>query len=373
MERKRAFIILSKDSFLLSHRKEIVVEAVKRGLDVTVVAKDTGCRARIEALGADFVDFPVNPVGMNPIQELKSFWFLYRLLKKHKPDVVHNVGLKPMLWGGLAAKLVKIPRVINAVSGLGIMFSQTPISLKARGILSVLRFAHQRQNVSVIFQNHDDEAIFLDHDAVKPEQVVFIKGSGVDLETFGYTPETVEGKLKLIFVARMTKEKGVLDLIEAAKTLKNKYEEKIEFWLCGGLSDNPLAVTEAELTSLCDGSYIKWLGHRSDILHLLQKSNIVVFPSYYREGVPKSLIEACAIGRPIVTTDSVGCRDCVEDQVSGFLVPIKTPQAIADRLELLINDPAMRESMGKAARKMAERDFSIEHVVNTHLNLYTQI
>lgn len=180
-------------------------------------------------------------------------------------------------------------------------------------------------------------------------------------------------KIHIIFTGRMVKEKGVFVLIDAAEELRENYQSKIDFWLCGGLSNNPNAITEEELTSKCDGEYIQWLGFRSDIRSLLQQSSIVAFPSYYREGVPKSLIEACAIGRPIITTNSIGCKDTVEDGFNGFLIPIKNSEALAEKLKILIDNKDLRTTMGINSRRIAERDFSLDNVIEKHLQIYNKL
>ena len=180
-------------------------------------------------------------------------------------------------------------------------------------------------------------------------------------------------KLHIIFMARMVREKGAHIVVEAANILRKEFEGRIDFWLCGGLSNNPNGISEEELRSWCDGDYLQWLGHRSDVKELLQQSSIVVFPSYYHEGLPKSLIEATAIGRPIITTDSVGCRDTVEDGFNGFLIPIKNANALADKLRLLIDNRELRIEMGRNSRIIAERDFSIEDVVSKHLEIYHRL
>lgn len=180
-------------------------------------------------------------------------------------------------------------------------------------------------------------------------------------------------KIHIIFTARMVREKGTLVLIDAAEILRKDYENKVDFWLCGGLSNNPNALSEEELMARCDGSYVQWLGFRRDVKELLKKASIVAFPSYYREGVPKSLIEACAIGRPIVTTNSIGCKDVVDDGVNGFLVPIKDSEALAEKLRILIEDKDLRVKMGMASRKKAEKEFSLENVVNKHLEIYQSL
>lgn len=369
----RIFMVMNEDYFLLSHRKELAFAAQQFGYDVTLVAKNTGLRSKVEALGLKMIELPINPTGENIWEELKTFFFLYKLYKEQKPDIIHHVGLKVILWGGLAAKLVKAKAVVNAVSGLGVLFNQEKLSLMVRGILAVLRFSHHRKNLLTIFQNHEDMNLFLAHKVIIESQSRFIKGSGVDLNIYPYTLESDARPLKVIFTARMVKEKGTLILIEAAESLRKKYEGQVEFWLCGGLSKNPNAITEEELRARCDGHYIQWLGFRTDVKELLQQAHIVVFPSYYREGVPKSLIEATAIGRPIITTNSIGCKDTVEDGYNGFLVPIKDSKAVADKLEILLNDEALRKEMGRNSRKIAERDFSLANVIQKHLQIYQEV
>nr|WP_306448953.1 glycosyltransferase family 4 protein [Odoribacter splanchnicus] len=366
----KLFLVVNVDCFFLSHRKDIALAASKAGCDVTVVAKDTGKRGEIERLGLKFVDLPIQPTGMNLWEEWKTFYFLYQLYRKEKPDIVHHVGLKNILWGSLVAKWVNIGGEVNAVSGLGIMFSQERRSVLARMIIRVLRFTHKRQQVKVIFQNREDRELFVRNKVVRVEDCCMIKGSGVDLKEYVYIPEPVDSKIRILFAARMVKEKGVFILIEAAELLRGEYENKVEFLLCGGLSDNPAAFGKEELDARCDGKYIRWLGYRTDVKNLLETAHIVAFPSYYREGVPRTLIEAAATGRPIVTTDSIGCRDTVEEGVNGFLVPVKDAGILAERLKRLIEDRDLRRRMGENSRKLAEDNFSIEDVISKHLEIY---
>ena len=370
---KRLLMIVNEDRFFLSHRSDIALSAKQHGWDVRVVCKDTGLRKDVEALGLEMIDLPINPTGTNLRQELLTCSFLYKLYSRDRNVIVHHVGMKNILWGGLAAKLARVKGVVNAVSGLGVMFSGDTLSLAAKGILQVLRYSHHRNNVKVIFQNHDDERLFIQHHIVTSSQIEFIKGSGVNLADYAYTPQPSDEVVKILFTARMVKEKGVVVLIEAAERLRKQYEGKVEFWLCGGLSNNPKALRQEELNRLCDGRYIKWLGYCDNVKELLMQSHIVAFPSYYREGVPKSLIEACATGRPIVTTDSVGCRDTVDEGVNGFLVPVKDSTVLADKLQLLINDKSLRQQMGRNARLKAEREFSVENVVEKHLEIYDSL
>ena len=262
---------------------------------------------------------------------------------------------------------------MNAISGLGVLFSEDNKSLIGKLLPKVLRFSHNKRRLSCIFQNDEDKKLFLSNRIIQSNQVDFIKGSGVDLSTFNYTPEPDSEKVYILFTARMIKEKGVLILAQAAQKIKSKYANRVEFWLCGGIDDNPTALKAEDLKALCDGDYFQWLGYRTDILELLKKSHIVAFPSYYKEGLPKSLIEATAIGRPIITTDSIGCRETVEDGKNGYLIPIKDSEQLAEKLSVLIENKDLRIKMGQVSRKLAVKYFSLDTVIEQHLAIYKKL
>lgn len=370
---KKLFIIVNVDWFFLSHRKDIALAAQKAGWDVTIVTADTGKLKDIETKGLKTINLPMSRSGMNIKEELGTMWFLYNLYKREKPDVVHHVGMKAILWGTLAAKFAKVNGVVNAVSGLGGFFAEDNKSMLAKVMPKVLKFSHNRKNLLVIFQNNEDRAMYVKKGIIGESQARFIKGSGVNLQGFCYTPEPTVGKVKIILTARMIVEKGVFLLTEAAEKLRKDFEDKAEFWLVGGIDDHPGAITKEQLDATCDGKYIKWLGYRTDVKELLQQSHIVAFPSYYMEGLPKSLIEATAIGRPIITTKSIGCKDTVDDGVNGFLIAPKEVEPLAEKLRLLIEDAALRQKMGKASREKAEKDFSLDIVIERHLNIYNEL
>lgn len=367
---RKLFIIVNEDRFFLSHRTPIALAAMRDGYDVTIVTKDTGQKKEIQKLGFRVIDFPTNPTGMNLLQELRSFRFLLKLYKCEKPDIVHHVGVKNIVWGGVAAKITKINGIVNAVSGLGSLFNKKGISFSSRAVLSLMRFANKRSNVKVIFQNTDDISVFLKNKVVYSEQIEFTKGSGIDFNEYNYVEEPSDEKINVIFTARMIREKGVIDLIKAAESIKEEYKNKVKFILCGRLTNNKSGVSEKYLRDHCDGEYICWLGERNDVKQLLEKSHIMAFPSYYREGVPKSLIEAAAIGRPIITCNSTGCRDVVDNDVNGYLIEPQNIEELKDALIKLINNKQIRLKMGRESRKKAEREFSIDNVIDTHLKIY---
>lgn len=264
--------------------------------------------------------------------------------------------------------------MVSAVSGLGVLFDEEHAhSFMSRSILKVLRITHGKKNTKVIFQNNDDKSIFMNARIMKEKQCAFTNGSGINLDNYEYTPEPTDGPIKVIFTARMVADKGTLILIDAAKKLEGEYRGKVQFLLCGGLDTNPKGITREMLESCCDSEYIQWLGYRKDILELLKQSHIMAFPSWYREGLPKSVIEAEAIGRPVVTTDSVGCRDTVVDGKNGYMIPIKDSNALAVALKKLIDNPDLRREMGKNAREFAVNKFDIRDVIKVHMNVYKAV
>lgn len=371
--KRKLFIVVNVDWFFLSHRKDVAIAANQVGWDVTIVTADTGKLKDIESIGLKTINLPMSRSGMNIIQELCTLNFLRKLYKRERPDVVHHVGMKTILWGTMAAKFAKINGVVNAISGLGGFFAEDNKGLMSKLMPKVLKFSHNRKNLLCIFQNDEDRDLYVKNGIIKAEQARYIKGSGVNLNEFCYTPEPTEGKLRVILTARMIVEKGIFILTEAAEKLRSKYEEKVEFLLVGGLDDHPGAITKEQLDAVCDGTYIQWLGYRTDVKKLLQSCHIIAFPSYYMEGLPKSLIEADAIGRPVITCNSVGCKETVIDGYNGFLIPTKNVDALVEKLEVLLDNASLRQEMGRNSRKYAEENFSIDVVIERHLNIYQEL
>lgn len=369
----KLFIVVNVDWFFLSHRLPVALAAQEAGWDVTIVTADTGKLKDIESKGLKVINLPMSRSGMNIFQELGTLSFLKKLYSREKPDVVHHVGMKTILWGTLAAKFAKVKGVVNAISGLGGFFAEDNQGMLSKVMPKVLKFSHDRKNLLCIFQNDDDWGLYVKNGIIKHEQGRFIKGSGVSLEEFCYTPEPENAKIRVILTARMIVEKGIFLLTESAERLRPKYEDKVEFLLVGGLDDHPGAITKEQLDAVCDGKYIQWLGYRTDVCDLLKSSHIVAFPSYYMEGLPKSLIEADAIGRPVITSNSVGCKETVIDGETGFLIQPKDVDALTEKLALLISDSELRKQMGQKAREYAEKYFDIDVVKQRHLDIYNEL
>ncbi|MDE5773179.1 MAG: glycosyltransferase family 4 protein [Muribaculaceae bacterium] len=369
---KRLLIVVNEDGFFLSHRLPVALGAQSAGWDVTVLAADTGHGAEIERHGLRYVRIPVKGTKMASTADIQCVRVLMREYRRYPDAVVHLVGLKMMLLGNIAARLTGKSRIVNAVSGLGILF--VSIGFKSRMVLRVLRaVSGGRKGVSAtIFQNRDDENLFRSY-RVPLGDVYRTNGSGVDLRTIEEAPYPDGNIRRIIFTGRMLRSKGVLDLCQAAEMLRDRLAGRVRFILCGRVCENPDSLTEDELGRLTDGDYIEWLGYRRDVMEQLRSSSMIVFPSYYREGIPKSLIEAAAVGRAIITTDSVGCRETVDDGVNGYLVAIHAPEELSEKIMELINDEDKCRRMGRASRQLAEDKFNIADVVRVHLELYEKV
>lgn len=369
----KLIIVVNVDWFFLSHRLPVALAAKSVGWDVTILTADTGKLNEIKKYGLNAMDLPMNRSGMNLFEELRTLYFLYSVYKRIHPDVVHHVGMKTILWGTLAAKFAPVGGVVNAISGLGGFFAEDNKCILSRLLPKVLRFSHRMNNLLCIFQNEDDWNLYVRNGIIVHEQGRFIKGSGVDLNEYCYAEEPRSGPIRVILTARMIIEKGVFILTEAANRLRDKYIGKVQFLLVGGIDDHPGAISKDQLEKVCDGDYIQWLGYRKDVKELLISSHIMAFPSYYMEGLPKSLIEADAIGRPIITTKSVGCKDAVVDGYNGFLIEPKDIDALTEKLNLLLSNKVLRQEMGKNSRIYAENNFSIEVVKERHLSIYQEL
>lgn len=366
---KRLIIVVNVDFFFLSHRKNLAVTAQKKGFDVTVITHDTGRISEISDLGLKVINLPLNRSGMNLRDEFKTFFFLFKQYRRINPDIVHHVGLKPVLWGSLAAKFAGIKGEVNALSGMGTLFIGENKSRITEGILKFLRFTFNRKNVATIFQNKEDLSMFKDEGVLKKSQNNIIEGSGVDLDVYKFTDEPISDRVRILFAGRMLKTKGVIELFRAAEILRDKCNDMAEFVFAGSVDDNPDALSQKEIEEKCDGKYIVWIGNRSDMIEQYKKCHVMCLPSY-REGLPKAVIEAMAIGRPIVTTNAIGCKDTVDEGKNGYKVPVGDSKQLADSLYKLISDKELRIRMGKKSREFAENKYDLQMVINKHLEIY---
>lgn len=339
------------------------------GYDVTVVTKVSRHGEAIRSAGIDLVNVDFQRSARHPLKDLILCVNLIKLYRTIKPDLVHHVSLKPVLSGSIAAAMTKVPIVINALTGLGYLFSSN--EKKAIIIRSLIKpflsLFLNRRNSWTIFQNSNDQEL-LSSQGIKTGHAVLIRGSGVDVRQFTPAAEP-EGDIMVILAARMLKDKGVYEFVKAAQICQGQ-GLKATFVLVGDVDrENPMSVSPAQLKEWQTGGVVEWWGHREDMADVLRQAHIICLPSY-REGLPKILLEAAAAGRPIIAGDVPGCTEIVIDGVNGLLVPVRNAEKLAAALKRLIESRELRETMGKRGRALVEKEFSVEMVNARILALY---
>ncbi|KWU17607.1 glycosyltransferase family 4 protein [Achromobacter xylosoxidans] len=368
---RRLLFVVNNPAFFMSHRVPVALAAQRAGYDVHVATMDGPAVADIEALGMTHHAIPMTRSGKHPLQELGTLLALLRLFRRLRPQVVHLVTIKPVLYGGIAARLARVPGMVAAISGLGFVFLSNSLKMRlVRAVVARLyRLALGHRNSRVIFQNGADRDLLKLLGAVRDEQVVLIRGAGVDLDLCRALPEPPAPPVVVTMVTRLLRDKGVQEFVQAARLLRER-GVPVTMRLVGGVdAGNPASATPAEVEAWQREGCVQALGERADVPQLYADSHIAVLPSY-REGLPKSLIEAAACGRAVVTTDVPGCRDAIDPGKTGLLVPVRDPQALADAIARLAGDATQRQAMGAAGRALAEREFNIERVARIHVDLY---
>jgi glycosyltransferase involved in cell wall biosynthesis len=371
MEDKTLVFLLTEDWFFASHFLKRALAAKTAGWRVILVARSGEATSLIRAAGIEVIPVNFNRRRTNPIPEIFFTLELARLFRQVKPDLVHHIALKPILIGGFAARIAGVPAIVNAPVGLGFVFSSEKLLAKfLRPVVGLLlRLTLSPRNARVIFENPNDLEELAERGMIRREAAIIIRGAGVDINEFAPAPEPLQ-PVRVILIARMIREKGIGDFVEAARILRGR-KISAQFLLVGAPDPgNPDTVSEAELRGWEAEGLVRWLGPRKDIAALLRGAHIACQPSSYREGLPKSALEAMAAGKPLVATDIPGCREAVVHQETGFLVPPREPIALADALQKLIESPELRIRMGMAGRRRAERYFADEIICRQTLLVY---
>lgn len=372
LNKKRILYVVNVDWFFISHRLPLAIEAIKRNHDVYLISKNTGRFEELRAIGLICFDIDFERSGKNPIKELSLLKQLNRLYRFIQPNLIHHITLKPSIYGTIAAKNSLVnTKIINAISGLGYTFTANRQSLSKLILLFLLKYAFHDKRSNFIFQNPDDLAFYQKLGFLGKNNHTIIKGAGVDEHTFFSKKKMDDNdKVRIVLLARMLKDKGVFEFILAAKLLKEKYADLFEFILAGGIDLlNPAAITEETLQKLCDGKYIRWIGHQENVKEVYSNADIVCLPSF-REGLPKSLVEAMAMALPIITTNAIGCRECVVDGDNGYLVPIGDHILLSKRIEQLALDKNLRFEMGKRSREKMVKEMSLSQVIKMTFDFY---
>ncbi len=365
MRGPRLLFVVTEDWYFCSHRLDLAKAAQAAGFEIHVATRLGQHGERIRAEGFVLHELNLDRRIGNPFREIAA---LIGLLRRVKPDILHNVALKPAVFGSLAARLTGVRRVVNAVSGLGYVFINRSgaAGLLRPLIVAAFRFLFGAKGRHVIVQNAYDKAFF--DTLVDPDRVHLIRGAGIDVDKFVPQPE-LPGPLLAAAVSRLLWDKGIGELVEAARLLQAR-GVALRIALVGKPDPaNPRTIAEAEVRRWVADGLVEWWGYKDDVREVWRQAQIAVLPSY-REGLPKALLEAAACGRPLVATDVPGCNELVRDDDNGLLVPVRQAAPLADALQRLAGDPQLRARLGHRARERAEQEFSSRQVIAPHLALY---
>lgn len=360
---KKIVLIGALPDSLTNFRGELLKEFVNTGAEVYAFAASATEEQsmKIKNMGVAFVEFPVQRNGLNPFKDLKTYWVLRNKLKEINPDVVLAYTIKPIIWGGLALAGNKTAKFYALVTGLGFAFQGE--SLKRRLLtkaVSLLYKASLARAAGVIFQNGDDLNVFSSRGIVSEKKCHIVNGSGVDTSHFS-PQESQEKSPTFITVARLLVEKGLRIYAEAARKVKQKYPDAV-FRLLGSPDPSPDGIPMSEVLQWQNDNIVEYLGETNDVRPHLASCHIFVLASYYGEGLPRTIIEAMAVGKPILTTDNVGCRETVTNGQNGFLVPIKNADVLAEKMIWYIEHKHEWKRMGDASREMAVELFDVNKV-----------
>ena len=364
----RILYVVNDLDFFISHRLPLAKKAVELGYTVFIVSNKLPSK---KYKGIDFKKFSIERSSTSIIKNLKSLLELKGIIMEISPDIIHSVTLKSILLSNLVLLFNRKVKKINAVSGLGYLFTSKRASIALQGLKLILRAIIKFGKPHFIFQNLDDLNKFKKL-GLKGDYTL-IKGSGVNHKEFKYTHPKTNEKVNITFTGRILKDKGVLELIKAIEILPKEIRSKVVLNIYGKIDlENPSHISKKELKKLLKPNFIVWHGNSDNIKRALTMSDIYCLPSY-REGLPKSTIEAMAIGRPIVTTNAPGCKDTVLEGINGFKVDIKDYKALSEKLQLLIEDEPLRIKMGKKSREIFEENFTLDKVVKQTFELYDSL
>jgi glycosyltransferase involved in cell wall biosynthesis len=349
------------------YRRFFLRDLLTRGDSVVAVAPFDGWNEKVESLGIECIDLPLSRWGANPLREISTLWRLYQIMRSEAPDAAILYTIKPVIYGSLVGRFVSQVKIFSLVTGLGYMFVEAGWIGRVRQLLArILYRVALTSNERVFFQNPDDMAAFVDKRVIGPERAILVSGSGVDTEFFKPSADPPE-KNHFLLVSRMLKDKGIGVYVAAARRLKKKYPQAV-FKLIGPVDDNPAAIPLETLQAWNDEGVVQYLGPVEDIRPQMARCSVYVLPSWYREGIPRTNMEALAMGKPVVTTDMPGCRETVVAGENGFLIATRDEDALVEAMEAFLRDPLLAQRMGAVSRELAVKKFRVEAVNKAFLD-----
>ena len=368
----RLLFFVTEDWYFCSHRLPLAIAAREAGFEVAVATRVEAHGSVIEDAGIRLIPLTLSRGSRNPLADWRTFRTLFQILRTERPEILHNVALKPVLYGALMARLTGIRGVVHAIAGLGHLFAApTGLNPLRRLVLAALK-ALLRGQGRVIVQNPDDLALLQSSGALTTGQAALIRGAGVDLRQFHPTPEP-HGTPIVLLAARLLWDKGVFEFVEAGRALHLE-GVSARFVIVGAPDpENPGAIPVEKLRQWTEDGIIEWWGHQQDMAKVLRQATLFCLPSYYGEGIPKVLLEAAASARALITTDMPGCREVVNPGREGLLVPPRTVGALADAIRTLLENPTQRQDMAQQARRRAEAEFGLDGVIRQTLAVYRDL
>ena len=364
---KKFILVSPKNRTVYNFRGELIQRIITEGYEVIVTGPDIDDVNKIEELGARFVEIPMNKTGTSVFGDLKYAKRLTDLFMREKPDVILGYTVKPAIYGAIAAKRAKVPNINSMITGGG--YALTAKTLKAKVIGAIVKMLYRiglKKADHVIFQNPDDLKEFCDRKLVKREKCTYVNGSGVNLEKFERAPYPEQ--TAFFMLSRLLKSKGVCEFLEAARKVKDKHPD-VQFYILGkyetAMQD---AVDKEYVEQFIHNGIVERFEETTDVRPYYSMCSVYVLPSY-REGTPRTVLEAMAMGRPIITTDTQGCRETVEDEKNGFLVPVKDINALSDKIQYYIDHPWMIETMGEESLRIVKEKFDVNMVNNDMIRI----
>ena len=371
MDTQTIVVCHNTSRYLWLHYEQVIRALVQRYERVICITPEDGFEQFLADAGAIHEPITIQQHGMNPFEELKFVATLYRLYRKHQPDVVFNFSIKPCLYGGVAARLARVRNIACMVTGLGYVFlTETRFAKTLRGVLTMWYRLMLRKRDVLFFQNPDDATLFMELGIARSCRSVVLPGTGIDTDEFKADPPSPnKGETRFLYIGRLLKDKGLKELSLAARQLKQKYPDAV-FSLLGPTDQNPSAISETEIQAWVDEGIIEYLGETRDVRPYIRATDVFVLPSY-REGLPRSGLEAMSMSRPVITTNTPGCRELVVDEQNGYLVEARNAGQLAEAMEKLLEHPTRCATMGMASRQRSSDFFDVDVVCKQILSQLT--
>ena len=370
---KKILFIVSEDWYFVSHRLHLATTAINNGYEVALLSRVSKHQDLIRSLGIKVINWPLERRSLNPIRELISIYYVIRTVRSIKPNLVHAVGIKPVVYTTLSKVFLNIDGIVLALGGLGFIFRSNRVSAKILRMFIILIFRLFLVNVNVrfIIQNRDDGEVLKSFNIANSKKIRLIRGAGVSVKDF--FPKNVQNEIPLVILpARMLWDKGVEDFVNCAQRFYSN-KKSVRFALIGNPdSQNPESIPDAQLKQWVESGIVEWWGNQDNMLKIYHMADIVCFPSYH-EGFPKALLEAASCELPIVSYDVSGCREIVKDNVNGFLVPFKDENALFVAVLELLENPKLRGKLGKMGRKMVMDEFTQEKIASETIRVWGEI